>query len=76
MVRWSTARVTATIRISAWWAGSRRSTGDEGRSPVVQFYGGGAIPLSLVRYHPDIENFHPAPFQPGSTGRSYRKMKA
>jgi Asp-tRNA(Asn)/Glu-tRNA(Gln) amidotransferase C subunit len=49
---------------------------EPGTSPVVQFYGGGAIPLSLVRYDPAIENFHPASFRPGPTGRSYRKRKA
>jgi hypothetical protein len=43
-----------------------------GEEPVVQFEDGGSIPMSQVRYDPNIKNFHPSSFKPASTGRKYR----
>jgi len=43
-----------------------------GEQPTVQFEDGGLIPMSKVRWDPDIENFYPAGFKPGPTGRRYR----
>jgi len=41
--------------------------------PVVQFEDGGCILMSQVRWNHEIQNFHPASFKPGSTGRKYRR---
>jgi len=43
-----------------------------GEQPTVQFEDGGLIPMSKVRWDPDIENFYPAGFKPSPTGRKYR----
>jgi len=43
--------------------------------PTVQFEDGGLIPMSKVRWDPNIENFYPASFKPGPTGRKYRINK-
>jgi len=45
-----------------------------GEEPVIQFYESGLIPMSQIRWNPDIKNFHPANFKPGSTGRKYRRQ--
>lgn len=44
-----------------------------GEEPLIQFEDGGLIPMSQVRWNPNLENFHPADFRPGSTGRKYRR---
>jgi len=44
-----------------------------GEQPLVQFEDGGLIPMSQVRWDPDIENFHPAGFKPSPSGRRYRR---
>jgi len=44
-----------------------------GEEPLIQFEDGGLIPMSQVRWDSQIENFHPANFRPGSTGRKYRR---
>ena len=41
--------------------------------PMVQFMDGGAMRMSQVRWEPAVKNFHPASFQPGATGREYRR---
>ena len=41
---------------------------DDGQ-PVVQFEDGGSLPMSQVRYDPEVRNFHPASFKPGPVGR-------
>ncbi len=43
-----------------------------GEQPTIQFEDGGLIPMSKVRWDPDIENFYPAGFKPSPTGRKYR----
>jgi len=43
-----------------------------GEQPTVRFEDGGLIPMSRVRWDPDIQNFYPAGFKPSSTGRKYR----
>jgi len=43
-----------------------------GEQPTVQFEDGGLIPMSKVRWDPNIENFYPAGFKPSPTGRKYR----
>ena len=41
--------------------------------PVIQFMDGGMMRMSQVRWDSEIKNFHPAAFQPGPTGRQYRR---
>ncbi len=41
--------------------------------PEVHFMDGGAMPMSQIRWDPDIQNFHPALFRPAATGRKYRR---
>lgn len=40
--------------------------------PIVQFVDGGSMPMSQIRWNDAVENFHPASFPPGPTGRQYR----
>ena len=59
-----------------WLAASRAvalDQGGPGSEPLVQFEDGGLIPMSQVRYDPNVENFHPASFRPCPTGRQYRR---
>ena len=58
-----------------WLARDRlvvRDGGRQDRQPVVLFDDGGAIPMSQLRWSPELGNFHPANTVPGSSGRSYR----
>lgn len=41
--------------------------------PVVQFVDGGRMPMSKIRWDPDIRNFHDASFTPDPTARKYRR---
>ena len=58
------------------WLSRARAVVSETRAsdgqPVVQFEDGGAMPMSQVRWDPEIRNFHPASFQPDPTAKQYR----
>ena len=62
-------------RLVDWLSRSRVHVLDEpgpDGEPRVQFEDGGCMAMSQVRWDSDVENFHPASFRPGATGRRYR----
>lgn len=63
-------------RLLGWLSDARAVVADEAGprdEPIVQFEDGGSIPMSQVRWSEAIGNFHPASFEPGPTGRNYRR---
>lgn len=50
--------------------------GPQGREPIVQFEDGGVMPLRVVRWDNDVENFHPLGQVPHPRGLRYRPREA
>jgi hypothetical protein len=50
--------------------------GPQGREPWVQFEDGGVMPLRVVRWSEEVQNFHPLGQDPHPRGRLYRKRDA
>ena len=50
--------------------------GPQGREPVVQFEDGGVMPLRVVRWDADVENFYPLGQSPHPRGLRYRPREA
>ncbi len=52
---------------------SRFPPGPQGREPLVQFEDGGVMPLRVVRWSDEVNNFYPLGATPHPRGRLYRK---
>ena len=52
---------------------SRFPPGPQGREPLVQFEDGGVMPLRVVRWSEEVNNFYPLGAAPHPRGRLYRK---